>query len=150
MANCFDVAKYILEKQGQMTTMKLQKLVYYTQAWSLVWDDAPLFEEEIEAWINGPVVPKLFEFHEKKYMIGADEITPGDSNKLTANQKDTINHVLEYYGARTSQWLSDITHLEDPWKKARRGLAPNERGNHVVSLADMLEYYFSIHIKDGD
>ena len=45
MANVFDVAKYILEKLGTLSTMKLQKLCYYCQAWSLVWDDTPLFDE---------------------------------------------------------------------------------------------------------
>ena len=43
MASVFDVAKYILHKLGTVTTWKLQKLVYYCQAWSLVWDDEPLF-----------------------------------------------------------------------------------------------------------
>lgn len=60
MANAFDVAKYILEVKGTMSTMKLQKLCYYAQAWSLVWDDKPLFDEEFEAWANGPVCRELF------------------------------------------------------------------------------------------
>lgn len=60
MANVFDVAKYILEVKGTMSTMKLQKLCYYAQAWSLVWDDKPLFGEEFEAWANGPVCRELF------------------------------------------------------------------------------------------
>ena len=60
MAKVKDVAQYILEKQGDMTTIKLQKLVYYCQAWALVWTEAPLFEEKIEAWANGPVTPELF------------------------------------------------------------------------------------------
>ena len=59
MASVFDVAAYILERQGPMTTWKLQKLVYYSQAWSLVWDDDVLFPEEIEACANGPVVREL-------------------------------------------------------------------------------------------
>lgn len=46
MGSVFDTAKYILEKCGTMSTMKLQKLCYYSQAWSLVWDDAPLFDED--------------------------------------------------------------------------------------------------------
>lgn len=46
MANIFDTARYILEKSGTMSTMKLQKLCYYSQAWALVWDDAPLFNED--------------------------------------------------------------------------------------------------------
>jgi uncharacterized phage-associated protein len=56
VASVFDVAQYILRKQGGMTTMKLQKLVYYAQAWSLVWDEEPLFDQPIEAWSNGPGV----------------------------------------------------------------------------------------------
>lgn len=55
MGTVFDAAKYILEKRGAMSTMKLQKLCYYSQVWSLVWDDAPLFDEDFEAWANGPV-----------------------------------------------------------------------------------------------
>ena len=50
MAEVLDVAAYILKKQGPMTAMKLQKLVYYCQAWSLVWQSKPLFPNDIEAW----------------------------------------------------------------------------------------------------
>ena len=55
MATVLDVAKYVLEHNGRMTTMKLEKLVYYCQAWSLGWDEVPLFEEDFQAWANGPV-----------------------------------------------------------------------------------------------
>lgn len=44
-----DVAAAILERTGPLDTFKLQKLVYYAQAWHLVWDNEPLFEEPIEA-----------------------------------------------------------------------------------------------------
>jgi uncharacterized phage-associated protein len=63
MADVFDVAGYILQQKGQVTTWKLQKLVYYSQAWSLVWDERPLFQERIEAWANGPVCPDLYQVH---------------------------------------------------------------------------------------
>ncbi len=56
MASAHDVGKYVLEKRGSMTTWKLQKLVYYSKAWHLVWEGEPLFPEHIEAWANGPVV----------------------------------------------------------------------------------------------
>jgi hypothetical protein len=48
-----DVAAYILKQTGEITAMKLQKLVYYSQAWSLVWDEEPLFSERVEAWRMG-------------------------------------------------------------------------------------------------
>lgn len=57
MANVFDVAQYIVNKTGRISSIKLQKLVYYSKAWSLVWDDDPLFTEEVQAWAHGPVVP---------------------------------------------------------------------------------------------
>ena len=69
MANVKDVAAYILEKLGEITAMKLQKLAYYSQAWSLVWDEKLLFPERIEAWANGPVVPDLYEAHKGVFKL---------------------------------------------------------------------------------
>ena len=71
MSAVFDVAKYILEKRSPMTAMKLEKIIYYSQAWSLVWDSAPLFNEPIEAWMNGPVIPVLFNVHRGKFQVRA-------------------------------------------------------------------------------
>ena len=144
MVNCFDVAKYILEKKRKMTAMKLQKLIYYSQAWSLVWDDEPLFNDRIEAWLNGPVLPILYEEHKGKYFVLIEDIANGNSSNLTENKKDSINKVLDYYGDKSSKWLSDLTHLEDPWKNARKGLSEEERGNKEITHAAMVEYYSSI------
>ncbi len=68
----FDVAAYILNKQPKknpITAWKLQKLVYYCQAWSLVWDEQPLFKEKIVAWANGPVVKELYEQHKGMFYV---------------------------------------------------------------------------------
>lgn len=134
-----DVASYILSKQGEMTTMKLQKLIYYCQAWSLVWDEDPLFVETIEAWANGPVVRELYDKHKGFFKISSWRY--GDRSKLSQKQRDTVRSVLKYYGNKSSQWLSDLTHKEDPWKNARRGLFPNMRGNRIITDASMMEYY---------
>ena len=136
----FDVAKYILEKVGSLSTMKLQKLVYYSQAWSLVWDDL-LFSERIEAWANGPVVPELYAAHASRYKINANFIKSGESSKLNDPQKETINTVVEFYGDKSAQWLSDLTHSEQPWITARIGLLDGERGNSEITHVSMAEYY---------
>ena len=143
MATAHDVAAYILERSGPMSTMKLQKLVYYSQAWSLVWDEDVLFDDEIQAWANGPVVPSLYNSHRGLYRLGAGAI-PGDSKALTVDQAETVDAVLEYYGGRNSQWLSDLTHREKPWLDARRGLDPGERSTQQITPAAMLEYYSSL------
>lgn len=140
MTSVSDVAKKILEIQGGMTHMKLQKLVYYCQCWSLVWDEAPMFPEKIEAWANGPVVRSLYEQLRGEFTVTADDV-PGDTQGLSQDQIDTITGVLNTYGSKRSQWLSDLTHMEKPWKKARKGLAVGERANHEISHASMAEYY---------
>ena len=146
MVSVFDVVKYILTKKNNITAMKLQKLVYYCQAWSLVWDSKPLFRENVEAWANGPVVRELYEWHRGKYNITS--CPHGRITKLDSNQKSTIDAVLDYYGDKSPQWLSDLTHMEYPWRKARIELPDNARGSNEITLASMEEYYTSINDKN--
>lgn len=143
MANVFDVAEYILSQSGEMSTMKLQKLCYYSQAWSLVWDDTPLFNEDFQAWANGSVCPELFQKTKGKYSVTASDETGGEGN-LTDNQKDTINKVLEHYGSRDAQWLSQLTRLEDPWIKAREDTPTSGSGAETISKESMAMYYGSL------
>ena len=136
-----DVAAFILQQHGEMTAMKLQKLVYYSQAWSLVWDEAPLFNEPIEAWANGPVVRALYLRHQGEFKVSNWR---GDPSKLSEAQQETILKVLEFYGDLPSQALSDLTHQESPWLEARQGLSATERGQRVIEHAAMAEYYSSL------
>jgi len=142
MANVFDVAQYILQKQGTMTTMKLQKLVYYCQAWSLVWDEKPVFEEEIQAWASGPVAPSLYKVHRGGFLINAMPL--GNTDNLTSKQKETIDAVIDAYGDKSAQWLADLTHMEKPWIDAREGYEPGENCENEISLASTAEYYGSL------
>lgn len=142
MASIFDVAAYILNKKGSITAMKLQKLVYYSQAWSLVWDEKPLFEEEIQAWRHGPVVPELYKAHAGQFKL--QSLPCGNAASLTEEEKETVDSVLETYGEKTSQWLSDLTHMEDPWMKARKGLPADSSSQNEITHASMAEYYSSL------
>lgn len=141
-ASVHDVAAYILDKCGEMTTMKLQKLVYYCQAWSLVWDERPLFPERIEAWANGPAVPELYAVHRGRFTV--ERWPTGDPGRLDAEARETIDAVLEYYGPRSAQWLSDLAHRELPWVEARASLADGERGSKEITHAAMAEYYIGL------
>lgn len=139
MASAHDVAKYILERQSPMTTWKLQKLVYYSQAWHLVWDDEPLFDERIEAWANGPVVRALYALHKGKFEVS--RWPKGKIRNLTTRQRESIDAVLDFYGDKTGHWLSELTHMEDPWRQARAGLAPDERGRKQITRGSLADYY---------
>jgi uncharacterized phage-associated protein len=146
MANVFNVAKYILEQRGSMTTMKLQKLLYYCQAWHLVRADEPLFTDEIQAWAAGPVVRSVFAQHRGRYTISASDVgsADADSGKLRDEEKQTIRKVLDRYGDMTAAQLSDLSHSERPWIEARTGLGPTDRGEAVISPTVMADYYTAL------
>ena len=133
MASITDVAAYILENLGSVSTMKLQKLAFYSQAYHLVNDGAPLFPEEFEAWANGPVAPDLFRKHRGEFVISRGFFGPLDSGALSEAEKATIDHVLSRLKDWTGAQLSNLTHSEAPWQEARAGLAPNARSTRPIT-----------------
>ena len=143
-ASVHDVAAFILQNTGAIPAMKLQKLVYYAQAWSLVWDERPMFPEQIEAWANGPVVRELYEAHRGSFYVETEP--KGNAANLDAVARETVEAVLNMYADKTSYWLSNLTHQEDPWRNARVGLRPGEKGHRVITLAAMHEYYSSLSL----
>ena len=138
----FDVAAYILDKLGSISSMKLQKLTYYCQAWSLVWDETPLFSERIEAWANGPVIPDLFSYHRGQFIVS--EILIGNIDNLNSQQRETIDAVLGFYGDKPAQWLIDLSHSEMPWQITRKDIKENEFCNREIPIETIAEYYSSI------
>lgn len=147
MARVFDVAKYILTKTGRVSTWKLQKLCFYAQAWALAWhDNEPLFNEDFEAWANGPVCRSLYNEHRGMYMIQVDELKRGDIQQLTKPQIDDIDAVLDFYGDKDPYWLREQTHSEDPWMEARRRgkCAEAEPCDEVITKDEIGLYYGSL------
>ena len=141
MATVADVAEYILRSWGPMSAWKLQKLVYYSQAWHSVWEDRPLFNARIEAWANGPVVRDLYNIHAGRFTVKSVD---GNPASLDASESETIDVVLLHYGDKSSQYLSDLTHMEDPWRKARVGVPDGERSTNEITLESISEYYGSL------
>lgn len=139
----FDVARYILDKKGPISAWKLQKLCYYAQAWTLAWDEKPLFDEEFEAWANGPVCPQLFYAHKGAYIV-RPEMIHGDPSKLSSEQIVNIDIVLEGYGNKEAYWLREQTHAEDPWKNARGGCPEGASCQNVITKESMGLYYGSL------
>lgn len=137
MANVFDVARYILTAVGgSVSTMRLQKLCYYSQAWSLAWDNVPLFDENFEHWDNGPVCRELFNQHQGKFCVTADDIPAmlvDRTHPLTAEQINNIDNVLDAYGVLNGGQLSELTHRERPWLHTAH--------NQVIDKTAMAEYY---------
>ena len=144
MATVFDAAKYILDNYGSMSAMKLQKLLFYSQAMSLVWDDVPIFEDDFEAWRKGPVCRHLYEAHKGMFLLQDSDFLNAyipDVSRLTGEQKETIDTVVRSLIDLPPYRLSQMTHSEAPWKDARGGLPDWCNCDHVITKAAMEEYY---------
>lgn len=149
-----DVAKYFLYRatlDGELISpLKMQKLVYYGYAWTLVKNRKKLFEEQIEAWPNGPVIPSLYR-ELKKYEsspIPARYLGISDKkgiekleNKFPEDIRQTLDKVYEKYVTKTAFELVVLVHSERPWKEAREGLSPSERSNNPISDDLIFETY---------
>lgn len=144
MANAIDVAAYILEQIGSVTTMKLQKLVYYTQVRYLVMNGRPLFSDEIQAWANGPVAPNLYRIHSGRYMIGRGGLGQyGSVDALSFAEKAAASYVVSKLGALSGEQLRSLSHSERPWQDARKGYAPGARCSVPISIESMKSFYSS-------
>lgn len=142
MANIFDVACYILEKMPDITTMKLQKLCYYAQSWSLAWDERPLFDEDFRAWANGPVCYELYDLHRGKSKIDKEDIAANKSeDEFSDDELETLEVILSDYGNKSPHYLSELTHKERRWKETRGGLPLGASSNEIIPKELMQEYY---------
>lgn len=140
MITADDVAHYILDRHA-MTAMKMQKLVYYAQAWHLARTGELLFAEPIEAWVNGPVVRELYEQHRGQFSLSGWQ--SGDPAALSTDQCALLDEILGTYGQRSPAWLSQLTHGEEPWQRARKGISDSARSSAIIDPAVMERYYRS-------
>ena len=145
-----DVAEAILQQLAPrggseyVSAWKLQKLLYYCQVWSLVWDEERLFPERILAWPDGPVCREVYERHRGKYAIRSTEIEAAPQPIDDPDAVDTIEIVLDEYGGMSGKQLRDLTHDEDPWVEARQGLGPRILGSNEITPESMIDYYGSL------
>ncbi len=140
MTSVKNVAQYILKRLGTIDAKKLEKLCYFSQGWSLTWGFNKLFPERIEAWAGGPVIPVLFDRHRGQYSVSD---VGGDAGEVERDLRSVsvIDSVIARYGAMSGDALADLTHMEDPWLNARRGLSRGHRSNAEITDAAMIEYY---------
>lgn len=130
------------KEEGQpLTNKKLQKLIYYAQAWNLVFNGEKLFDESIEAWIHGPVIPPVYRAY-KKYGAGAiTEDVEFDKNLFTKDELSVLDDVWSAYGKFDGDYLEILTHSEDPWSSARGDAELHERSTSEIDPRSMKEFY---------
>lgn len=157
--NAVDISPYIIAKSNLVgdgiTNKKLQKLLYYVKAWGLVYFADGIIDDDFEAWVHGPVCPSVyfkykdFKFHRiNESMSEDDAIVIVDNfrkeqlqNGLCPDKLDLIDAVFDKYGQMTSLQLELLSHQEEPWLEARKGLGPTETGHSVINPETMRRFY---------
>jgi len=137
------VADYLLwasrERGEPLSNLKLQKLLYYAQAWYLALNDQPLFADDFQAWVHGPVLPS--QYHRFKAAAWMPIAEPVDEPALPQELKAFLNEILDVFGVETAIALELMTHRERPWAEARRGLPPDASSTQVISKRSMRDFY---------
>ena len=143
MNNADKIAKYTIkfshEHGDLITNLKMQKLIYYAQAWHLALYGSPLFDERIEAWVHGPVVPSVYRKYKQWEWRPID--SEPEEEKFDSKTLNHLDEIMDVYGGVSAYDLEKLTHQEAPWQNARKGLPSDAPSNSVISHQDMRDYY---------
>lgn len=147
IVKALDVARYFISKSvpgtpENITNLKLQKILYYAQGLYLVHVKKPLFEERIEAWVHGPVVPEVY--HQfKQYGYNEIKKNPQNSNFSLPNPevKKFLDGIWDKYKKYTGKELENKTHQEEPWLNARGDLPEFISSSNTITQEDLLNYF---------
>jgi uncharacterized phage-associated protein len=143
-------AKWIIEfcrEHGDLiSNLKLQKLLYYSQAWYLALHGKRLFPDDFEAWIRGPAQPGVYAKY-KQYGSGpVDVSTPAPP--VPPSIKKHIREVFEVYGGFSAYDLERLSCEEEPWREARGGIERDAPCDRVIDAATMKRFY-EAKLSDG-
>ncbi len=150
------ITHYVNQKGDTVSHKKLQKLLYYVDAWHLVNFSSTIVDEDFEAWVHGPVIPSLYQqlkefgFNDLKVINGEYDTVDEEiqaiitKNNLSEDQLDFINSVLNKYGGLSSFDLELLSHSEAPWIEARNGYEPHQSCKVVIPKQRMHEFYSTI------
>jgi len=147
------LVNYILIKGGAMSHLKIQKILFYIQAFHLAYFDEAIIEDKFEAWVHGPVSRKVYDsakdlsilHSEIQFVLDEGEENPIDiiTNTLTETQIALINDVIEELKDLSGLQLENMTHSELPWINARKGYDVGERCNVVIKNEIIKDFYKS-------
>ena len=152
MKNINQICDYVILRFKQdedipLSNIKLQKLLYYIQAWYLAFNDGKkLFEGNFQAWVHGPVNRQIYDrFNSSKYLYSDISLSDvKDINvieKLTSEEISHVNSVLDVYSPFSGIELEEMSHKEDPWINARTGYSSNQRCEVEIDNEFLGEYF---------
>lgn len=141
------VADFLLaesrERGEVLTNLKLQKLLYYAQAWHLVLHGGPLFEEDMQAWVHGPVLPSQYKRFSGNEWRPITQVI--DKPHIgVKGVEEFLSEIIDVFGSESAVALEQMTHREHPWMEARGDIPMDEPSQARINKATMRKYYSSL------
>lgn len=133
------IIKTCRDRGYYLSNLKLQKLLFYAQAWHLAIEEKPLFDEDFQAWIAGPIQPEVYYRFEPYKWYPIKEYP--DKVELPPKIEEMLIDAIGEYGLCQAYYLETTIKSEDPWLNARGGIPENEDGAAIISKEDMQTYY---------
>lgn len=138
-----DVVAYIESRLPGAGELKFLKLAYYAQGWNIAWEGRPLFADRIEAWRLGPVPAACR--NERKHGW------PVQVRPLSAEARETVDAIIEFYGHMTPYQLMQHSHVADgPWKEARGDIPDDQPSSEEITVSSMRRYFTREAVKHED
>ncbi len=145
------IAKWIINRIHP-EPLKLQKLLYLAQGYSYAFYDRPLFNDELEGWVHGPVVRDVYNKF-KNYQYNSIDINY-EVEELDDEAKEVLNYVIDNFSKYDAKYLEDLSHHQEPWISSRNGLNPDERSDKTISKEIIANYFinevFQPELEDWD
>lgn len=145
-----DIANWFLgaidrDAGDAITHLKLQKLIYYAQAWSLALPKRgyPLFDEDLQAWAHGPVAESVFRDHKGNSWDALP--APDKVPEIAPDDEAHLQEILSVFGEFSAKQLERMTHNEDPWLVTRGDLPPEARSNAPIDKGLMAAFYRDLY-----
>ena len=140
----YNVSLYILQKEKEIDTLSLQKLLYFISGFSKAFSDVKnLILDSSESWIHGTVYREIYDaFAYYGYnKIDYNELVKDRDFYLSDEEKTFIDAIIDAFGFYSGSILREMTHMTDPWIESRKGLKEDDFSNRIIDN-DSIEKYF--------
>ncbi len=142
----FALADYLIcesrERGENLTPLKLQKLMFYADAWHLALYGTEITDEQFQAWVHGPVA--LSQFHRFKDLKWRPIMVDVEKPALDEHLRKHLDEIIDVFGSETAVALEIMTHEEKPWLEAREGIASDEPCKNYISKEVTRSYYSEV------
>ena len=135
----------------QITQLHVQKLLFFFEGWHLALTDSPLFDENVHAWKNGPVLKSIWKRFKnfEADPIPTATVRTNPRNILSNGVQNLFDQILEKYSGENADTLVGITHMEGtPWQTVRKN-AGVKRGENsdIVIPKKLIKDHFKTEMK---